>query len=107
MLCLITITMSNKNKFIFTLVFTYDKVTLKFKYKIAKEDYETFYFIISDFFTMELEEEQLTLVYNSYPDFKDRNVHIACNLKNIFERDFCVDGIQKINDYEYKISWST
>lgn len=88
----------------FTLIFEYQKgKPINFRYRIEKNDYGTFYMIVSNFFTDEIEEKYLKKIAKIYPEAKTKKE----NLRGIFSRDFVVNGVETISGHKYKISWAT
>ncbi len=98
-----------------TFIFEYHRgKPIEIKYKIEKEDYETFYNIVSEFFTTEiLEEKPLKQIMDQYPEYADKIMddgeYNELSLKEIFDINFMVDGFEnaKVKPFTYKISWST
>lgn len=91
----------------FKLIFEYDKgKPMEFKYRIEREDYETFYSIIDSFFTDELDEEYCKPIKKHYPKIRSKSI-TNHTFGQIFERDFVMGGIQKISNNTYKIQWCT
>lgn len=91
----------------FTLIFTPDKGhSLNFKYRIRKGDYATFYSIVNNFFTDELDEEYIDEINKVYPELQCKTEK-SYTLRDIFERDFIIDGVDEINSTTYRIVWGT
>lgn len=84
---------------------------LTFKYTIEKEDYETFYNIVNDFFTDESYLESLVggvnSIYTAFPEITEKEVENASNLSELFGRDLCVSGIKCTDEHTYVIGWYT
>jgi hypothetical protein len=91
----------------FTLIFESDKGhPLNFKYRISREDYGTFYSIVNNFFLDELDEEHIDEINKCHPELQNKT-DTSYTLRDIFERDFIIDGVDKINATTYKIVWGT
>ena len=103
------------NIYEFILCFEYDKgKTLNFDESINKGDYVQFYDIIDNFFGTELSHQHMKEVHRVYPELGDQlgydkkeDEYDFMSLREIFERDFIVGGVEKIGDSKYKIIWGT
>lgn len=94
----------------FSINFSYEGKTLTFEYRIEKEDYETFFNIVTDFFTAEDYLESVkggeTAIITMFPSLKNR-IDSCANLRELFGRDLCVGGIECIKGHKYRISYCT
>jgi hypothetical protein len=97
----------------FALKFEFERgKPIYFNYIIDVADYETFYAIVSGFFTDELSEEQHEVILRVYPhlEYMIKNVkgeYIGYNLRRIFARDFHLERLIEISENEYEVRWRT
>lgn len=91
----------------FALIFEPDQGhPINFKYRIRGGDYATFYSIVNNFFLDELDEDQIDEINKCYPELQSKTEK-SYTLRDIFERDFMIDGVDEINSTTYKIIWGT
>ena len=96
-----------------TFIFSYEhNKPIHFVRTINRGDYETFYIIVSEFFTEELEESHIDAILKIYPEYKNKlldedGTYFLTNLRTVFDRDLCSGGCTGISDNTYRIEWST